>query len=94
VKLHAFEGHASDVLQVEWSPLNEAILASCSADRYALCQSFSSDGGAYVRSYVSRVNVWDLSRIGEEQTAEDAQDGPPELLVRCAASCESAIENG
>lgn len=28
-----------------------------------------------------RINIWDLSRIGEEQTAEDAEDGPPELLV-------------
>ena len=28
-----------------------------------------------------RVNIWDLSRIGDEQTLEDAQDGPPELLV-------------
>ena len=28
-----------------------------------------------------RVNVWDLSRIGEEQTQEDVDDGPPELLV-------------
>jgi histone-binding protein RBBP4 len=27
-----------------------------------------------------RVNVWDLSRIGMEQTPEDAEDGPPELL--------------
>ncbi|CEH14139.1 nucleosome remodeling subunit caf1 nurf55 msi1 [Ceraceosorus bombacis] len=27
-----------------------------------------------------RVNVWDLSRIGEEQTPDDAEDGPPELL--------------
>ncbi|WFC98420.1 Histone acetyltransferase type B subunit 2 [Malassezia yamatoensis] len=27
-----------------------------------------------------RVNIWDLSRIGEEQTAEDAEDGPAELL--------------
>lgn len=30
-----------------------------------------------------RVNIWDLSKIGEEQTPEDAEDGPPELLV-CA----------
>lgn len=29
-----------------------------------------------------RLNVWDLSKIGEEQSAEDAEDGPPELLVR------------
>ena len=28
-----------------------------------------------------RVAVWDLSHIGKEQTAEDAEDGPPELLV-------------
>mmetsp|Transcript_9583 Transcript_9583/g.13579 ORF Transcript_9583/g.13579 Transcript_9583/m.13579 type:complete len:531 (-) Transcript_9583:854-2446(-) len=27
-----------------------------------------------------RVAVWDLSRIGTEQTPEDAEDGPPELL--------------
>eukprot|EP00002_Diphylleia_rotans_P038977 TRINITY_DN8936_c0_g1_i1.p1 TRINITY_DN8936_c0_g1~~TRINITY_DN8936_c0_g1_i1.p1 ORF type:complete len:418 (-),score=98.49 TRINITY_DN8936_c0_g1_i1:340-1593(-) len=27
-----------------------------------------------------RINVWDLSRIGDEQTPEDAEDGPPELL--------------
>eukprot|EP01113_Clastostelium_recurvatum_P037383 TRINITY_DN5455_c1_g1_i1.p1 TRINITY_DN5455_c1_g1~~TRINITY_DN5455_c1_g1_i1.p1 ORF type:complete len:432 (+),score=112.60 TRINITY_DN5455_c1_g1_i1:70-1365(+) len=27
-----------------------------------------------------RVNIWDLSRIGEEQSSEDAEDGPPELL--------------
>jgi len=27
-----------------------------------------------------RVGIWDLSRIGMEQTVEDAEDGPPELL--------------
>lgn len=27
-----------------------------------------------------RVNVWDVSKIGEEQSPEDAEDGPPELL--------------
>lgn len=27
-----------------------------------------------------RVIIWDLSRIGNEQTIEDAEDGPPELL--------------
>lgn len=27
-----------------------------------------------------RVYVWDTSRIGAEQSAEDAEDGPPELL--------------
>lgn len=28
-----------------------------------------------------RLHVWDLSKIGEEQSPEDADDGPPELLV-------------
>jgi len=27
-----------------------------------------------------RVGIWDLSRIGSDQTPEDAEDGPPELL--------------
>ncbi|KAK0422688.1 hypothetical protein QR680_007721 [Steinernema hermaphroditum] len=27
-----------------------------------------------------RLHVWDLTKIGEEQSAEDAADGPPELL--------------
>jgi histone-binding protein RBBP4 len=27
-----------------------------------------------------RVSLWDLSRIGQEQSGEDAEDGPPELL--------------
>lgn len=26
------------------------------------------------------MKVWSLSRIGEEQNPEDAEDGPPELL--------------
>ncbi|MCJ1227723.1 Histone acetyltransferase type B subunit 2 [Toensbergia leucococca] len=31
-------------------------------------------------SYDRRIIFWDLSRVGEEQTPEDAEDGPPELL--------------
>lgn len=31
-------------------------------------------------SYDKRICFWDLSRVGEEQTPEDAEDGPPELL--------------
>ncbi|CAJ1073842.1 histone-binding protein rbbp4 [Xyrichtys novacula] len=27
-----------------------------------------------------KLNVWDLSKIGEEHSPEDAEDGPPELL--------------
>eukprot|EP00605_Chrysophyceae_sp_TOSAG23-4_P000024 GSChrysophyteH1.ASY1.ANO1.24.1 assembled CDS len=32
-KIHGLEGHTKEVLQVSWSPYNEAILASCSSDR-------------------------------------------------------------
>ena len=28
-----------------------------------------------------RLHIWDLSKIGEEQAPDDAEDGPPELLV-------------
>ena len=30
-------------------------------------------------SYDRRICCWDLSRVGEEQTPDDAEDGPPEL---------------
>ena len=33
-----------------------------------------------------RIHIWDVSKIGEPQTPEDAEDGPPELLVRI--SCQ------
>lgn len=32
-------------------------------------------------SYDRRICFWDLSRVGEEQTPDDAEDGPPELSV-------------
>ena len=31
-------------------------------------------------SYDRRIIFWDLGRVGEEQSPEDSQDGPPELL--------------
>ncbi|XBH72460.1 hypothetical protein VPH35_099747 [Triticum aestivum] len=36
-----------------------------------------------------RLMVWDLSRIDQEQTPEDAEDGPPELLFIQAKSLTS-----
>jgi len=27
-----------------------------------------------------RINIWDISKIGEEQTPDDSEDGPPELM--------------
>lgn len=31
-------------------------------------------------SYDRRIIFWDLSRVGEEQSPEDAEDGAPEIL--------------
>ena len=31
-------------------------------------------------SHDRRVMIWDLSKIGKDQTEEEAKDGPPELL--------------
>lgn len=60
LKLHSFESHQEEVLQLAWSPKNETIFASAAGDR--------------------RINIWDISKIGLEQSQEDAEDGPPELL--------------
>ena len=49
----------------------EAMQVEWSPTNEAILASSASD---------RRINVWDLSRIGEEQTPEDAEDGPPELL--------------
>jgi histone-binding protein RBBP4 len=32
-------------------------------------------------SYDRRISLWDLSKIGEEQTQDEIEDGPPELYV-------------
>jgi histone-binding protein RBBP4 len=60
LKLHSFESHADDVLQIAWSPHSPVHFASAAADR--------------------RVHIWNLDAIGAEQTPDDAEDGPPELL--------------
>lgn len=49
-----------------------------------------------------RLNVWDIARIGEEQSQEDAADGPPELLfvhgfyllIQVVIQTKSAISPG
>ncbi|KAI8582186.1 hypothetical protein K450DRAFT_229448 [Umbelopsis ramanniana AG] len=50
---------------------DEVLQLSWSPHHDAILGSASSD---------RRVNIWDLTKIGEEQTPEDAEDGPPELL--------------
>lgn len=39
-----------------------------------------------------RVAIWDLSRIGMEQSEEDAEDGPPELLFLHGGHCSKVSD--
>ena len=64
-KLHTFVTHTDEVFSVEWAPFNDSKWAG------SILASASAD---------RRLNVWDLQKIGTEQTEEDKQDGPPELL--------------
>lgn len=39
-----------------------------------------------------RINVWDLSLIGQEQTPDDQEDGPPELMFIHGGMCSRVLE--
>jgi histone-binding protein RBBP4 len=41
-----------------------------------------------------RVIIWDISRVGEEQMPEDAEDGPPELLFMHGGHTSSVTDFG
>eukprot|EP01028_Stygiella_incarcerata_P002849 TRINITY_DN153_c0_g1_i1.p1 TRINITY_DN153_c0_g1~~TRINITY_DN153_c0_g1_i1.p1 ORF type:complete len:436 (-),score=121.43 TRINITY_DN153_c0_g1_i1:161-1354(-) len=51
---------------------NGAIFSLAWSPHYAPALTSASDD--------RRVFVWDIARIGDEQTPQDAEDGPPELL--------------
>ena len=67
--LHAMEHHTGAVYGVVWA-----------------ADSGTGDGadadGTLVASAATdrRVMLWDIARIGDEQSADDANDGPPELV--------------
>ncbi|KAI9122481.1 hypothetical protein K1719_006321 [Acacia pycnantha] len=90
--LHTFDCHKEEVFQVGLNPKNETILASCCLGRRLMVWDLSREEVFQVGLNPKnetilascclgrRHMVWDLSRIDEEQTPEDAEDGPPELL--------------
>uniref|UniRef100_A0A671KLG1 Histone-binding protein RBBP4 n=1 Tax=Sinocyclocheilus anshuiensis TaxID=1608454 RepID=A0A671KLG1_9TELE len=86
---HAVDAHTAEVNCLSFNPYSEFILATGSADkvRTTLSNWFCHTCEHLLNVYqipschdYRRLNVWDLSKIGEEQSPEDAEDGPPELL--------------
>ncbi|XP_052243676.1 histone-binding protein RBBP4 isoform X1 [Dreissena polymorpha] len=77
LKLHSFESHKDEIFQVQWSPHNSLSfgLITCQVQWSPHNETILASSGTD-----RRLHVWDLSKIGEEQSAEDAEDGPPELL--------------
>uniref|UniRef100_A0A2K5RD83 Uncharacterized protein n=1 Tax=Cebus imitator TaxID=2715852 RepID=A0A2K5RD83_CEBIM len=69
---HSVDAHTAKVNCLSFNPYSEFILATGSSLHNETV--LASSGTDY------RLNVWDLSKIGEEQSPENAEDGPPELL--------------
>ncbi|KAJ3632137.1 hypothetical protein Zmor_019158 [Zophobas morio] len=77
---HSVEAHTAEVNCLSFNNFSEYILCTGSADRVLWSPHEETVLGSCGSD--KRLNIWDLSKIGEEQTAEDAEDGPPELLFR------------
>ncbi|KAF8410408.1 hypothetical protein HHK36_002937 [Tetracentron sinense] len=75
--LHSFSGHTSE------GPLlyhNSRYFVSCREGVFQVEWSPNHETVLASSADDRRLMIWDLSRIGDEQSEEDAEDGPPELL--------------
>lgn len=81
--------HCTMCSQIGWNPKNETILASCGADRRLMVWDLSRIGDEQVCYSVvintyARILSIDIVIYGLHhcvpQTAQEAEDGPPELL--------------
>ena len=84
LKLHSFESHKDEIFQVIYALHFEFSRADLFNVKQTLSPQvqWSPHNETILASSGTdrRLHVWDLSKIGEEQSAEDAEDGPPELL--------------
>ena len=81
LKLHSFESHKDEIFQVIYFEFSRADLFNVKQTLSPQVQWSPHNETILASSGTDRrLHVWDLSKIGEEQSAEDAEDGPPELL--------------
>eukprot|EP00923_Selenidium_pygospionis_P016479 GHVN01028843.1.p1 GENE.GHVN01028843.1~~GHVN01028843.1.p1 ORF type:complete len:440 (+),score=44.02 GHVN01028843.1:39-1358(+) len=81
--LIAVGGNAKDVALYDCRKLNSCLHKMSGHEKTINRVSFNPHNSNIVASCSDdrRVKLWDVSRIGMEQAAADAEDGPPELLV-------------
>ncbi|GAB4819128.1 hypothetical protein N2152v2_006174 [Parachlorella kessleri] len=88
-KLHLFEQHTEEVFQVGAAGLfsGQRVAVGGEEGGEAWAAGLKQVGWSPHHETIlassgadRRLMVWDLSRIGDEQSPEDAEDGPPELL--------------
>uniref|UniRef100_A0A6Q2YEZ1 Retinoblastoma binding protein 4, like n=1 Tax=Esox lucius TaxID=8010 RepID=A0A6Q2YEZ1_ESOLU len=72
---HAVDAHTAEVNCLSFNPYSEFILATGSADKFIALTVEKKSSVVLVKMFLCL-----SSKIGEEQSAEDAEDGPPELL--------------
>ncbi|XP_024521375.1 probable histone-binding protein lin-53 [Selaginella moellendorffii] len=79
----AVRAHLDPLESLAYHPYDEFCLATSSCDNTAVVRVDWSPNHPSVlvtSAEDHRLMLWDVKRIGEEQSAEDAEDGPPELL--------------
>merc|ERR1719187_787889 len=85
---HTVDAHTAEVNCLSFNPYSEFILVTGSADKTVALwdlrnlklklHSFESHKDETIHASSGtdrRLHVWDLSKIGEEQSTEDAEDG-------------------
>ncbi|KAK4685795.1 histone-binding protein RBBP4, partial [Tremellales sp. Uapishka_1] len=72
------EGHTAEINAIAFAPSSAHLLLTGSSDNLA----WSPHSPVHFASAAAdrRVHIWNLDAIGAEQTPDDAEDGPPELL--------------